>query len=120
MRSGASSSRSASGAAVLAVRQQLQGRVPALITSDGYAAYAEVFRRVFSQTVKPKHRRGQPNPGGPKRVLDAGLTFATVTKEVKKGRVVKVRRELVLGSRRRLDAALAGTSRYTATTSAGA
>jgi IS1 family transposase len=89
------------------VRRKLEGRVPRLITSDGYAAYAQVFRRVFSKVVKPVHKRGQPNPGGPQRVLLPGLTFATVKKEMKKGRVVKVRRELVLGKRQKLKAALA-------------
>jgi IS1 family transposase len=88
------------------VSRQLEGRVPRLITTDGYAAYAEVFRRVFGRFIKPVHRRGQPNPGGPRRLLPAELTFAMVQKVMEAGQVVQVRRELVLGTQRNLESAL--------------
>jgi IS1 family transposase len=91
---------------VMRVKKQLQGRVPRLITTDGYAAYAEVFRRAFGRLIKPVHRRGQPNPGGPKRRLPAELTFATVEKLMNNGRVVQVKRELVLGTEENLKLAL--------------
>lgn len=88
------------------VKRQLQGRVPRLITTDGYAGYAEVFERVFGVMLKPKHKRGEPNPGGPRRRVPAELTHAVVQKRVEKGRVVQVTRKLVLGKRKNLEAAL--------------
>jgi IS1 family transposase len=88
------------------VKKQLQGRIPRLITTDGYAAYAEVFRRVFGRLIKPVHRRGQPNPGGPKRRLPGALTFATVQKVMNGRHVVQVKRELVLGTAKNLKSAL--------------
>lgn len=91
---------------VQTVKAQLQERVPRLITTDGFAGYAQVFRSVFSTVLKPQHRRGEPNPGGPKRIAAEGLTFATVTKQTEAGRVVKVTRELVLGTAANLAAAL--------------
>ena len=90
---------------VLQVREQLAGRVPRLICADGYAAYAEVFRRVYSNLIPSAHKRGQRRVG-PKRELLAGLTFATVQKEMREGRVVKVERELVIGSQENLKVAL--------------
>jgi IS1 family transposase len=95
---------------VLKVKEQLGGRVPRLICSDGYTAYAEVFRRVYSVLIKPKHNQGEDNPGGPKRELLAGLTFATVQKEMKQGHVVKVERKLVIGRAENLKAALEQSS----------
>jgi IS1 family transposase len=95
---------------VLKLREQLEGRVPRLICSDGYAAYAEVFRRVYSVVIKPKHKKGERNPGGAKRRLLAGLTFATVQKEMKDGHVVKVERELIIGSQENLKLALEQSS----------
>jgi IS1 family transposase len=90
----------------MAVKEQLQGRLPRLITTDGYAAYAEVFRRVFGFMFKPAHQRGQPNPGGPVRLVPAELTHAMVQKVLENGRVVQVKRELVLGSQENLERAL--------------
>jgi len=92
------------------VRKQLDGRVPRLISVDGYAAYAEVFRRVFSMVIEPKHKRGGPNPGGPKRRVLPELTLATVQKEMKQGHVVEVKRELVIGTEENLQAALKQSS----------
>jgi IS1 family transposase len=97
-------------ALVQAVHRQLEGRVPRLITTDGYSGYAEVFQRVFGTVIKPTHRKGEPNPGGPKRQVPEQLTFATVTKVLEKGRVAEVKRELVLGSKENLKAALEASS----------
>lgn len=88
------------------VRMQLQGRLPRLICTDGYAAYAQVFRRIFGRLLKSVHQPGQPNPGGPVRQIPPELTFATVQKVMENGHVVQVRRELLLGSEANLHSAL--------------
>lgn len=95
---------------MVTVKAQLQGRVPSLITTDGYSGYAEVFQRVFGTMLKPTHKRGEPNPGGPKRLVPPELTHAMVQKVIEKGRVVEVKRELVLGTQENLDAALSASS----------
>ena len=89
------------------VKTQMAGRVPRLITSDGYSGYAQVFQRVYGWMLKPEHKRGEPNPGGPKRQIPAELTHAAVQKRMEKGRVVEVQRELMLGTQENLAAALA-------------
>jgi IS1 family transposase len=95
---------------MVTVKAQLQGRVPGLITTDGSSGYAEVFRRVFGVMVKPTHRKGEPNPGGPKRLVPPELTHAIVQKVIESGRVVAVKRELAIGTRANLDAALSASS----------
>jgi len=92
-----------------AVKLQMEGRLPRLITTDAYTGYAEVFQRVFGTVIKLRHKRGEPKLES-KRKIPKELTFATVTKVMEKGRVVKVGRELVLGSERNLDAALRASS----------
>jgi len=93
-------------AVVQQVKKQLAGRVPSLITTDGYSTYAEAFARAFSFMLQPKHQRGQPNPGGPKRQLLAGLNYAIVEKRREHGRVVEVTPQIVYGTEASLQAAL--------------
>src|SRR5258705_8551974 len=61
---------------VLQVREQLGGRVPRLICADGYAAYAEVFRRVYSKLIKCKNKKGRIHPSAVKQEISPELTFA--------------------------------------------
>lgn len=91
------------------VKAQLEGRVPGLVTTDGYPGYAEAFRRVFGTMVKPVRRRGGPHRVA-KRLVPPGLTHAAVRKVVESGRVVEVRRELVLGTEANLEAALSAST----------
>jgi IS1 family transposase len=95
------------------VEARLQGRVPGLITTDGYCGYAEVFQRVFGVMVKPTHRKGEPKPGGPRRLVPPELTHAIVQKVIEQGRVVAVKRELVLGTEANLKAALSASAAST-------
>src|SRR5438128_4696873 len=81
-----------------------------LITTDGYSGYASVFQRVFGTMVKPTHKRGEPNRGGPKRLVPPELTHAIVQKVIEKGRVVEVKRELSIGTQANLDAALSAST----------
>jgi IS1 family transposase len=97
----------------VSVEAQLRGRVPGLITTDGYPGYAEAFRRVFGTMVKPVRGRGDPHRVA-KRLVPPALTHAAVRKVVdEQGRVVRVERELVLGTRAHLDAALAASAAST-------
>jgi IS1 family transposase len=91
---------------VKSVKKQLGGRLPRLITTDGYVGYAEVFRRVFGRLIKPRRQPGQRNPEGCWREVPAELTFATVQKVMDNGHVVQVKRELVLGTEENLKSAL--------------
>jgi IS1 family transposase len=88
------------------VKAQMQGRIPTLISTDGYSGYSQVFRRVYGQVLKAVHKRGQPNPGGPKRQVPAELTHAVVQKRMEKGQVVEVKRELAIGTEQNLQTAL--------------
>ena len=95
---------------MVAVQAQLQGRVPSLITTDGYSGYAEAFRRVFGVIVAPPPRkRGDPHRVA-KRLVPPELTHAIVQKVIEGGRVVRVKRELAIGTRANLDAALAASA----------
>ena len=95
---------------VVMAKAQLAGRVPPrLITTDGYPAYAELFRRVFGVVVAPRRKRGEPHRVA-KRLVPPGLTHAIVRKVVEQGRVVRVERELVTGTRANLNAALSASA----------
>ena len=68
-----------------------------LLTSDGYAPYAGVIEEVYGEWVQPERKPGPGRPPGPRRVLPAGLVYATVAKRREKGRVVEVIRAVVFG-----------------------
>jgi IS1 family transposase len=90
------------------VKQRLGGRTPELITSDELSCYEEAIRKVFGQQVIPP-RTGKPGrPAGPRREVPAGLTYATVHKTRKKGRVSKVEQRLLIGSPEGLAKVLEG------------
>ena len=94
---------------MVSVKAQLQGRVPGLVTTDGYSGYAEAFRRVFGTMVKPARKRGGPHRVA-KRSVPPELTHALVQKVIEQGRVVEVKRELSIGTQANLDAALSASS----------
>jgi IS1 family transposase len=74
------------------------GRRMNLMTSDEYPAYkAAIFEAYAVEQVQP--RTGRPGrPRKPKQVLPQGLRYATVHKERKNGRVVKVTTRVVFGA----------------------
>jgi hypothetical protein len=93
---------------VTEVKDRLDGQPPELMTSDEYSAYETVIETAFSQEVdapREAARRGR-RPLLPERCLAPGVTYATVRKERKKGRVVAVHRKVVLGSQQAVDQAL--------------
>jgi IS1 family transposase/transposase-like protein len=88
------------------VKERLDGRVPELITTDEYAPYAGAILGAFGEEVvpPPTGRRGRPKK--PYKVAPAGLTYATVHKTRKKGRVVEVVKRVIFGSAATLEQAL--------------
>jgi len=79
------------------VKERLGDRPPALLTSDEHAAYETAIAETFSEPEPANSRRpGRPRVA-PRRRPAAGLAYATVRKERKKGRVVSIRRTVVLG-----------------------
>lgn len=91
------------------VNEQLEGRVPRLVTSDEFSAYATVLKLVWPEAAAGKpdlrctHRERtcleRPGP-------DAGLNYATVCKERKDGRVVSVTTTVVCGTAQSVAEAL--------------
>src|SRR3954452_4223549 len=95
------------------VKGRLGGRAPELITTDEYSAYEGAILEAFGDEVGPP-RTGKPGrPRGPYKVAPAGLTYATVHKTRKKGRVVGVATRVIFGTVAGVQAALArsGVSR---------
>jgi len=80
------------------VKRRLGGRAPAGVTSDEYPAYAEALLSVFGEEVTPP-RTGKPGrPAGPRVEPPAGMCYATVHKERRKGRVASVETRVVVGA----------------------
>jgi hypothetical protein len=82
---------------LLDVRDRLGGRVPEVVTSDEYPAYAAAILSVFGTEEVPP-RTGRPGrPPGPRVTLPEELRYATVHKTREKGRVVRVESREVFG-----------------------
>jgi hypothetical protein len=80
------------------VRDRLGGRAPELVTSDEYPAYPEALRAVFGVVQVPP-RTGRPGrPAGPRVVPPAGMSYGTVHKTRRNGRVVQVEAKTVYGA----------------------
>jgi IS1 family transposase len=92
------------------VKGRLDGRTPKLITTDEYVPYQGAILEAFGTEVIPP-RTGQPGrPRKPYKVAPAGLTYATVHKIRKKGRVVEVMRRVIFGTAATLEEALDNSS----------
>ena len=92
------------------VKERLDGRVPALITTDEYSAYEGAILEAFGTEVVPP-RTGKPGrPRRPYKVPPAGLNYATVHKTRKKGRVVEVATRVIFGTAATVMAALADSA----------
>lgn len=95
------------------VKAQLQDRVPRLVTSDEFASYATVLKQVWPDAHAPRqdprctrrtrfvHQPATPHPA---------LNYATVCKQRRAGRVVRVDRTVVFGTRASVAAALRESS----------
>ena len=90
-------------------KERTGGRLMNLLTSDEYPAYkAAIFAAYAVVQEQPRSgRRGRPPKA--KKVLPKGLKYATVHKERKDGRVVKVTTRVVFGTLVAVLAALAAS-----------
>src|SRR5262249_57468246 len=68
----------------------LKGRLgdepPALVTSDGYAAYGEALLGLFGREVTPPRTGKRGRPAGPRVEAPAGSGYARPTKHKREGR----------------------------------
>jgi IS1 family transposase len=88
------------------VKEQLQGRVPRLITSDEFASYATVLKLIFEPLIRPvPSGQGRKRPRSP-RPKASGLNYATICKQRENGRIVSVQTRIVLGSKKTVAQAL--------------
>jgi IS1 family transposase len=91
-------------------RRRTSGRVPRLMTSDEYPVYAEAIREAYGRVVIPP-RTGRPGrPRNPYTVVPPAVTYATVHKEKKNNRVVRVSTRVVFGTVAAVALALAASS----------
>ena len=95
------------------VKEQLQGRVPRLVTSDEFPSYARALELAFGQERVEDRRPRLPSgkrvgaPPVPRRHLPPQLCYATVCKRRSgNGRIEEVSEELVYGTKRQLERAL--------------
>jgi IS1 family transposase len=88
-------------------KERTGGRVMNLMTSDEYPVYkTAIFEAYAVEKEQPRTgRRGRPRK--PKKILPKKLRYATVHKERKNGRVVKVRTRAVFGTMAAVMTALA-------------
>jgi IS1 family transposase len=88
-------------------KKRTGGRLMNLMTSDEYPAYQQAIFAAYA-AVRESPRTGRPGrPKKPVKVLPKKLKYATVHKERKNGRVVKVSMRVVFGTLRAVMAALA-------------
>jgi IS1 family transposase len=88
-------------------KERTGGRLMNLLTSDEYAPYKTAIFAAYAVTEE-QPRTGRPGrPKKPRKVVPEGLKYATVHKERKNGRVVKVTTRVVFGTLAAVMAALA-------------
>jgi IS1 family transposase len=90
-------------------RRRTGGRIMRLMTSDAYPAYESAILHAYGEKVTPP-RTGRPGrPKAEYQTPPAGLTYATVEKVRKKGRVVEILTRVVFGTMAAVVAALKGS-----------
>jgi IS1 family transposase len=88
------------------LRRRTGGRIMNLITTDEYPAYQGVILEAYGHRVVPLPQRKPGRRARPYRVPPRQLTYATVHKTRKNGRVVKVEPKLIFGTPEALAKAL--------------
>jgi IS1 family transposase len=92
------------------VKQRTDGRTVRLITSDDYPAYKTAIEHVYGAEVTTTPSGGASRRMVPAREVPPGLTYATVEKRRRRGRVVEILVHLSFGTMAALAMAL-GLSR---------
>src|SRR6059058_2358109 len=88
------------------LKGRLDGRTPALITTDEYAPYEGAILEAFGTEVVPARTGKRGRPRASYKVAPAGLHYATVRKIRKKGRVVEVVKNVIFGTAATVEGAL--------------
>jgi IS1 family transposase/transposase-like protein len=92
------------------VKRRLGGRAPRLITTDEYSPYEGAILEAFGTVVVPPRTGRRGRPRSPYKIPPEGLTYATVHKTRKKGRVVEVATRVIFGTAATVVAALAAST----------
>jgi len=87
-------------------KKRTNGRIMNLITSDEYKPYKKAILRAYGKNTTVPHTGRRGRPKGSRRVPVKGLTYATVHKTRRKGRVVKIDLRAVFGSKSQVKAAI--------------
>lgn len=87
-------------------KKRTAGRIMNLITSDEYKPYREAILKAYSGKTEVAHTGRPGRPRGSRLVPVKGLTYATVHKTRRKGRVVKIDLRPVFGSKTQVEAAI--------------
>ncbi|HIJ72449.1 MAG TPA: hypothetical protein HPP87_13995 [Planctomycetes bacterium] len=87
-------------------KQRTDGRIMNLMTSDEYKPYKKAILKAYVRNIKPPATGNRGRPKGSRRVPAKGLTYATVHKTRRKGRVVKIDLRAVFGSKSQVKAAI--------------
>jgi IS1 family transposase len=88
-------------------KKRTDGRLMNLLTSDEYPAYKTALFEAYA-VEKEQVGTGRPGrPRKPRKIVPEGLKYATVHKERKEGRIVKVTTRVVFGTLVAVLAALA-------------
>lgn len=87
-------------------KKRTQGRIMNLMTSDEYGPYKTEILQAYGHTVVPPRTGKRGRPKSPYQVPPPGLTYATVHKTRKKGRVVKIDYRAIFGTMEAVTAAL--------------
>jgi hypothetical protein len=87
------------------VHRRTEGR-PVLITSDAYPTYADAILHAYGEEVEETPTGRPVRRMAPERVPPPGLTYATVEKRRRLGRVVEILVHLIFGTMAALVRAL--------------
>jgi IS1 family transposase len=88
------------------VKRRTEGRPMRLITSDDYPAYKVAIQQIYGEAVSTTPSGGASRRMVPERVPPPELTYATVEKRRRLGRVMEIVVHLVFGTMALLRAAL--------------
>lgn len=86
-------------------KKKTGGRIMNLMTSDEYKPYKKAILKAYGRKTTPVHTGKRGRPKGSRRVPVKGLTYATVHKTRRKGRVVSIDLRTVFGSKAQVEAA---------------
>ena len=91
---------------VVDFKKRTNGLIMNLITSDEYKPYKKAILKAYGKNTAVVHTGKRGRPKGSRRVPVEGLTYATVHKTRRKGRVVKIDLRAIFGSKAEVETAI--------------